>query len=354
MIQNNQQNFYGYNMPPAGPGFPQQPAPPPFGYWDEEKNKEYDFRRKIRAAADCVGIPCLLLVVFSLFWRRVMWFVTDNLGISRDSVSDFFKNPTNQDFISILISVFLFVFVFSVCMKVSRKKISELVSFKKAQKGTFLPLVLIGTAFCMFSNILNLEFENFFESFGTKYSVGTTKPEITLFSFTVSVVSTAIVPALVEEYACRGLILGNLLPFGEGFAVLTSAILFGLLHGNFEQMPFAFLVGLILGYIRINSGSLWPCILVHMFNNLFSVVAEFSGYVMPAEKRDVLYFLVLIITLLTGTICALIFTRKNGALTLDNGNTDIGESKKYKLFFTSPIIVVIAIAYIGLSLRYFG
>jgi membrane protease YdiL (CAAX protease family) len=49
-----------------------------------------------------------------------------------------------------------------------------------------------------------------------------------------------------EEILFRGLILRSLQPFGKKFAILASAILFGLFHGNIVQSPYAFVVGLVL------------------------------------------------------------------------------------------------------------
>lgn len=348
MIQNNEQaNFEGEN------GTIATEITEMSDFSDEKALLEKKYKRGIKIAALTVGLPFFLLVLFSVFWRKTFLFVVDNIGISRKSVSLFLKSSINQDFISILISVFMFIFVFSLCIKLFGKRISDLIPLGKPKKGTFFPLVIAGAAFCLFSNILNLEFENFFESFGTKYNVTSTKPDITLLSFIISVISTAMIPALVEEYACRGIIFGTLLPYGEGFALLTSSIVFGIMHGNFEQMPFAFLVGLILGYVRIKSGSIWPCILIHFMNNVFSVVSEFSGYILPGKTRDTLYFIFIVSVLLAGLIAALLFTQKEDALALQKNTPELKESKKYKWFFTSPVIIIPIIGYFVLSLKYF-
>ena len=50
--------------------------------------------------------------------------------------------------------------------------------------------------------------------------------------FIISIVSTAIVPAICEEYLFRGAVLPNLLPFGKTTAIIGSAVLFGLMHQN--------------------------------------------------------------------------------------------------------------------------
>ncbi len=70
-----------------------------------------------------------------------------------------------------------------------------------------------------------------------------------------------------EELLFRGYVLRSLQPFGKRFAVLCSALLFGLFHGNLLQTPYAVLMGLVLGYLTVEYSVLWA-ILLHMFNNL--------------------------------------------------------------------------------------
>ena len=72
---------------------------------------------------------------------------------------------------------------------------------------------------------------------------------------------------IAEEILFRGLILRNLLPYGKKIAIFVSALLFGLFHGNIVQSPFAFAVGLVLGYVTVEYNIVWAMAL-HMFNNL--------------------------------------------------------------------------------------
>ena len=50
-------------------------------------------------------------------------------------------------------------------------------------------------------------------------------------------------------------------------SILGSAFLFGLFHGNLLQTPYAFLVGLVLGYVAVEYSVGWSMAL-HIFNNL--------------------------------------------------------------------------------------
>ena len=72
---------------------------------------------------------------------------------------------------------------------------------------------------------------------------------------------------LSEELIFRGYILRSLRPYGKRFAILGSALLFGLFHGNLLQACYAILVGLVLGYVTVEYSIVWA-IGIHVFNNL--------------------------------------------------------------------------------------
>lgn len=78
---------------------------------------------------------------------------------------------------------------------------------------------------------------------------------------------TVLVAPVVEELIFRGLVLRGLEKYGKIFAILISAILFGLFHGNIVQGPYAFAVGLVLGYTAVEYNIGWAMVL-HMINNL--------------------------------------------------------------------------------------
>lgn len=72
---------------------------------------------------------------------------------------------------------------------------------------------------------------------------------------------------VIEEIVFRGLVLRGLERYGRGFALLISSIFFGLFHGNIIQSPYAFIVGLVLGYVTLEYHISWA-MLMHMINNL--------------------------------------------------------------------------------------
>ena len=137
--------------------------------------------------------------------------------------------------------------------------------------STFLCLLL----FCMGAQLANSLWITLLELLLSPFgkSVMPILESVAGSSDTVSMFLYASILAPVwEELLFRGYILRTLQPFGKRFAILGSALLFGLFHGNLLQTPYAVLMGLILGYMAVEYSIYWS-VLLHMFNNL--VLADF-------------------------------------------------------------------------------
>ena len=81
-------------------------------------------------------------------------------------------------------------------------------------------------------------------------------------------VIVAIVPPICEELAFRGFILSGLRHMGHKWrAIIISSIFFGLAHSLLQQSIGAALVGIVLGFLAVQCGSLLPPILYHMLHN---------------------------------------------------------------------------------------
>ena len=85
----------------------------------------------------------------------------------------------------------------------------------------------------------------------------------------------ALLPALCEELAFRGFIFGGLVrERGKFRAVVVTALMFGISHGVLQQSIAASTMGIMLGWITLRTGSILPCILIHLTNNALSVSLE--------------------------------------------------------------------------------
>lgn len=77
-----------------------------------------------------------------------------------------------------------------------------------------------------------------------------------------------------EELVFRGAVLRSLLRWAghHWVAIAISALLFALVHANPAQMPHAFVIGLLLGWLYYRTDSVVPGVVYHWVNNSIAYV----------------------------------------------------------------------------------
>ena len=101
------------------------------------------------------------------------------------------------------------------------------------------------------------------------------------------ILSVSILAPLCEELLCRGIICRGLLTHNKPwFAIVFSAFIFALLHGNLQQGIAAFALGLFMGWVYFKTHSIWSTIAIHFVNNTLSTVMMF---IFPDLPMDATY-----------------------------------------------------------------
>jgi len=80
---------------------------------------------------------------------------------------------------------------------------------------------------------------------------------------------SVIIAPLAEELLFRGFLLRRLQPYGAGFALLVTSMIFALQHGILTQVVYTFFMGIILGVVALRFGLRWS-ILLHALNNFLA------------------------------------------------------------------------------------
>ncbi|MBQ9420376.1 MAG: CPBP family intramembrane metalloprotease [Lachnospiraceae bacterium] len=88
----------------------------------------------------------------------------------------------------------------------------------------------------------------------------------TLFAYAV------IVGPFAEEVVYRGFVMQGLKENGRRFAIIASSLIFGLMHGDFQQSMFTFFAGVVFAYVAMRY-SVWHSLALHVFNN--GILSEF-------------------------------------------------------------------------------
>lgn len=92
----------------------------------------------------------------------------------------------------------------------------------------------------------------------------------------IGFVAAALVAPIAEETFFRGFMLGGLRQrFGAMGALLISSTFFALLHQPITIFPVIFVLGLMLGLLWLQTGSIWPGIFMHATFNMIGFLAQF-------------------------------------------------------------------------------
>ena len=125
-------------------------------------------------------------------------------------------------------------------------------------------------------------------------------------SVVIMYMTTALAPAFAEDFLFRGVIYGNLRPFGKTQAILISSVLFALMHQNIGQFFYTFVGGVAMALMYELTGNIWCSILYHMFNNELAVLTEVLYYGKFGDAVEPLLMLWDTIVLVLGSISILI------------------------------------------------
>ena len=101
------------------------------------------------------------------------------------------------------------------------------------------------------------------------------------------IAGVAIAPGIGEEILFRGLLMRSLTRrVGIAAGIVSSAVLFGVLHVDWAQGCAAAVLGVYLGAVAFASGSTRTSILCHVANNLTAVLAAAQGMGQPGWARE--------------------------------------------------------------------
>ena len=179
------------------------------------------------------------------------------------------------------------------------------------------------------------------------------------FEIVLEFIVIAIVPGFCEEFLFRGAILSNLLPFGRSNAILISALFFALMHQNPSQLFYTFVAGILLGVVYERTGSIWNTTILHVFNNLISVILTVVATNASSGTQAILLGTLLECALYAvGVVAAVVLTVRFFSVRCNFENGIFGSStqslnvvpacfverkRAVRLFFTPTVIIFIAL-----------
>lgn len=344
--ENGGQNtgFNGFNQTSQNNPYQNYYAPPRFVMPQFTVNPQEEQKKKDKNILKTMG--------FSFGLAIILYFVLSNAVIAfMYLIASFFPsfesfmysqtgNYVLQSFMSVLFIGGPFLISYSILKK---KKYIGILPYgttynrKAAVSLTMFlaPVMLVSTIIvnlisAVFQDVVGITFESGLEDM----TAGG------LFNSIILAFSLAVIPAIVEEFCIRGVVLQPLRRYGDKFAIVMSAAIFSVLHGNMVQIPYTLVAGIYLGYLCVATGSLWPSIVLHFINNMFSAVQLIilSNYGETASTASVVIMLGVLVAV--GIAGGIIFFNMGYKTELKKGVNTLKTGEKVGSVLKSPAIIV--------------
>lgn len=257
-------------------------------------NKEKTFKNNSYESVDAFRFFFFLVIAIfgvSFIFTIILNIIASTSGVSYEELSQ----REVVEVISYLITPVTIIIYFIVYHYVRKIKFKE--AFSDGQKISLLPIsvsiVLAIIAIFLFTPLMNLV-DYLFASKG--YLVDDTIPmqekmQSSLGYFALGLLIYALLPAIAEEIAFRGVIQRSLLSKYSGFtAIFFSTLMFVLLHGSLQQTVYQLIVGIMLGYMACVGGSILYSIILHFLNNALVLVFGCFDIVGYLAKGNTIYY----------------------------------------------------------------
>lgn len=247
-----------------------------------------DRQKKFRAVGIVLFCTSLGLLVARVLLRYIMKLYAGKLDdATEEIVTDVIFTICSQ-----VIVLFVIPFtVYKLYLKKSAKEIFFLSNFRPTDKRVYFLSVLLGISACIVSMGVSVIWQMILLLLGCDATSSSTMPEtFQWWHLLLSLILTAVLPAICEEFVNRGMLVGVLRnSFSEKMTVLLGGIAFGLFHQYISQTVYTALMGMLLTYLVLKTRSIIPAAIVHFTNNAISVIMEFmQTYASPENPLMVI------------------------------------------------------------------
>ena len=246
-----------------------------------------------------------------------------SIAVSFSLTALYYKTGFELDMIpNILISEAMLIVPTFFMLLFGKEKVTEVLSIRKIKWSTFFGVIAFTMASSPLVTLVNLASQLFVENTVTENSTQFLSLHPLLLIFFVGVLAP-----VCEELVFRGAIFGGMKKEGNVFkAIMASGFLFGLLHMNINQASYAFVIGILLGFLVEATGSIFSSVLFHVLVNATNAVmmivsdsvvsdemmANADEIVTTATLLNMIaVYLVLAVIGTTIAICLLVWMSKN-------------------------------------------
>ena len=174
--------------------------------------------------------------------------------------------------------------------------------------GQLVPIVLIAIFLMYLGNLMGAGINAMLDSFLGVSDGNPISSYALADSLLAKVLFLVILAPVWEEFFFRRLLIDRIRPYGERLAVVTSALMFGLFHGNLSQFFYAALLGGLFGYVYLRTGKLRYSLGLHMLINLLGSVLA-PALLEISDTAVNVYSMAMMLLALAGLACLILRRR---------------------------------------------
>ncbi|WP_099204060.1 CPBP family intramembrane glutamic endopeptidase [Scatolibacter rhodanostii] len=287
------QPMYGY-APQAVPAMP-------YSFWDPMKAKRKLMRSSVNSAGFILIGTMMAMLILSAIFGAVVQFLAQagkfDFFASYEQTLYWFQSSLSA--VSFLIPTLIFI-------KTSKFSLGSALKFEKGDFLYKLCFIFLGVGAAFLSNIPGQLVSKLVEYLGFRTAEAPVPSEMTADLLLPYLLQLVIIAPLVEEFVCRGVILSALEKHGQLFAITTSGLLFGLMHGDIASMVVASIAGMLFGLIYIKTRNLWVTVVIHALYNLTATISSYSYLFVEEETALLISNLLTVIPILLSVVALIV------------------------------------------------
>lgn len=217
----------------------------------------------------------IIYYVFQLIFFMILGADAILKGLSNSELQSYvYKNSGSMMILSMIISLIIYFFM----VRNNENNVFRKNKFKNIGIKNTISIIFICIAFSMMLSGIAEYVIKYFPSYNE-----TSKIIDMSMNSIFGILAVLICAPIFEEILFRGMILGEIKErVNIGAAIIIQGILFGIYHMNLFQSIYAAVLGILLGFICVKTGSIIGSIIAHIIFNIcgsvvFPYLVDISG-----------------------------------------------------------------------------
>lgn len=211
----------------------------------------------------------------------IMFFIFIVLYFGSSFVLFFIPDLENIDLMlyNIIGQLIMFIPLLLICIAVSKDSVKNIYQFNKVPVLDIILAIFLALAIEPAMSLLSMLSTIIFPNEVSEYMAVTYDSPLI-----ISVISTALIPAVCEEMFFRGALFSQFKNISLKSACLLTGVLFGIAHFDAQQFLYAFAMGALMCYVVYKTNSIIPTIVVHFTINFSQLI--FSRFTTDTEFTE--------------------------------------------------------------------